>query len=39
MRLTDDKLEFYELVDMDAEGDDDEQVSDDILLAPYIVSQ
>jgi hypothetical protein len=31
MRSLEDELEFYELVDMDAEGDDDEQTFDDMM--------
>ena len=31
MRSIDDELEFYKLVDMDAEGEDDEQVFDDMM--------
>jgi len=31
MKSIDDELEFYELVDMDAEGEDDEQVFDDMM--------
>jgi len=31
MRSIDDELEFYELVDMDAEGEDDEQVFDGMM--------
>lgn len=31
MRSIDDEFEFYELVDMDAEGEDDEQTFDDMM--------
>ncbi|KAG2072841.1 hypothetical protein BDR04DRAFT_1096046 [Suillus decipiens] len=31
MRSIDDELEFYELIDMDAEGEDDDQTFDDMM--------
>ncbi|KAG2351884.1 hypothetical protein BDR07DRAFT_1347344 [Suillus spraguei] len=31
MRSIDDEFEFYELVDMDVEGEDDEQTFDDMM--------
>jgi hypothetical protein len=37
LRSINDELDFYELVDMDAEGEDDEQVFDDMMSNSTVI--